>query len=222
MYKILIADDEAKIRETITDYLRAKGFSVFSASNGKEAVNSTISSKPDLVILDVMMPVMNGLTACRIIRKSSNVPILFLSALEEEKNLLDGYASGADDYITKPFPLSVLYEKCLAVIKRSKGINKENKLSISGVILDLNSHRVFVEDDEIELSGKDYQILKYLMENKGIVLNRELILNKIWGYDFYGDSRVVDTHIKIIRKALRKKSCCIKTVFNVGYTFKEE
>lgn len=221
MYNILIAEDEAKIREAMFDYLSAKGFNVTTAANGEEALQYVDFCDFDLIILDVMMPVMNGLSACRVIRAQSDVPILFLSALGEERDFLNGYSSGADDYIVKPFPLSVLNEKCTAMIKRSKGINKENKLSASGITLDLNLNRVFTEKGEIELSGKDYQILKYLMENKGIILSRELILNKIWGYDFYGDTRVVDTHIKIIRKALKEKADCVKTVFNAGYTFKE-
>ena len=222
MYKILVADDEIKIRETIKDYMTAKGMSVVLADNGQSAINECEYNEFDLIILDVMMPVMNGLTACKEIRKKHDTPILFLSALGEERDLLNGYTSGADDYIVKPFPLSVLYEKCLAMIKRYKGIGKENRLTVSGITLDLNLQKAFIEENEIELSQKDFQILKYLIENKGIVLSRELILSRIWGYDFDGDERAVDTHIKIIRKALGDKSRHIQTVFNAGYIFKEE
>ena len=222
MYKVLVVDDEIKIRETIKDYLSAKDLTVTLAKNGKEAVEQTEYNDFDLIILDVMMPVMNGLAACKEIRKRHDTPILFLSALGEERDFLNGYTSGADDYIVKPFPLSVLHEKCLAMIKRYKGIGKENRLMISGITLDLNQQKAFVEENEIVLSQKDLQLLKYLIENKGIVLSRELILSRIWGYDFDGDERAVDTHIKIIRKALGDKSRHIKTVFNAGYIFEEE
>ena len=222
MYKILIADDETKIRETIKDYFSAKGFEVFLSANGKEAVELSNSNDFDLIILDVMMPVMDGLSACKEIRKTSSVPVLFLSALGEEHDFLNGYSSGADDYIVKPFPLSVLHEKCLAMIKRYKGIHNENKITISDITLDLNAHKVFINDNDVNLSEKDFQLLKYLIDNKGIVLSRDLILNRVWGFDFFGDTRVVDTHIKIIRKALADKGKRIKTVINAGYVFKEK
>ncbi|MDE6659218.1 MAG: response regulator transcription factor, partial [Eubacterium sp.] len=175
-----------------------------------------------LIILDVLMPIMDGLNACKEIRKTSNIPVLFLSALGEEHDFLNGYSSGADDYIVKPFPLSVLHEKCLAMIKRYKGISNENKITTSGITLDLNAHNAFINDNDINLSEKDFQLLKYLIDNKNIVLSRDLILNRIWGNDFFGDTRVVDTHIKIIRKALGNKGQLIKTVINAGYVFKEE
>lgn len=222
MYKVLVVDDEIKIRKTIMDYLSAKGLNVKIAKNGMEAVEETDLNDFDLIILDVMMPVMNGLDACKEIRKTHDTPILFLSALGEERDFISGYTSGADDYIVKPFPLSVLYEKCLAMIKRYKGTDKENRLTVSGITLDFNQNKAFVDGKEIELSQKDFQLLKYLIENKDIVLNRELILSKIWGWDFEGDERAVDTHIKIIRKALGDKARHIKTVFNAGYIFKED
>ena len=222
MYKVLVVDDEIKIRKTIMDYLSAKGLNVKIAKNGMEAVEETELNDFDLIILDVMMPVMNGLDACKEIRKTHDTPILFLSALGEERDFLSGYTSGADDYIVKPFPLSILYEKCLAMIKRYKGTDKENRLTVSGITLDFNQNKAFVDGKEIELSQKDFQLLKYLIENKGIVLNRELILSRIWGWDFEGDERAVDTHIKIIRKALGDKARHIQTVFNAGYIFKEE
>ena len=221
MFKILVADDEIKIRETIQDYFTAKGIEAFLASNGNEALKMCKESKFDLIILDVMMPVMDGLTACKEIRKLSNSPILFLSALGEEQDFLNGYSSGADDYIVKPFPLSVLHEKCLAIIRRSKGITAQNKTTVAGINLDLNTHKAFIDDKDIELSEKDFQLLKYLLDNKGIILSRDLILNRIWGFDFFGDTRVVDTHIKIIRKALGDKADLIKTKINAGYVFKE-
>ncbi|MGN0522456.1 MAG: response regulator transcription factor [Eubacterium sp.] len=221
MYKILIADDEIKIRETIRDYMSAKGFKVYLADNGLTAVEECEYNSFDLIILDVMMPVLDGLSACKQIRKLTDAPIIFLSALGEEQDLLKGYNFGCDDYIVKPFPLSVLNEKCISMINRYKGISKENTISASGITLDLNKIKVYCGENEIILSNKDFTLLKYLMENKGIVLNRDLILNRVWGYDFDGEARVVDTHIKRIRKALGDYSKCIKTVINIGYCFEE-
>ena len=223
MYKILIADDEKKIGETLSDYLVSKDFEVILAKDGEEAVDLALYENVfDLIILDAMMPKINGIEACRQIRKSQNVPILFLSALGEEKNLLAGYSVGADDYIVKPFPLSVLTEKRMAVIRRSKGTNQKNQLQISGIVLDYKTKRITAEGKEIVLPAKDFAILVYLMENKNIVLEWEIILTRVWGYDFEGDTRVVDTHIKRIRKALGKKAGCIVTVVGTGYVFKEE
>lgn len=222
MYKLLIADDEIKIRETVKDYMTAKGMCVALAKNGEIALKKVQSDTFDLIILDVMMPVMDGLEACKQIREITDTPILFLSALGEEEDLLEGYKNGADDYIIKPFPLSVLYEKILAMIKRSKGADKENKISICGVTLDIMKMKAEVDGREIKLQSKDFKLLQLLMQNKGIVLDREKILVRVWDYSFDGDTRVVDTHIKRIRKALGEKAGCIKTVIGAGYCFKEE
>lgn len=222
MYKILVCDDEIKIRETFRDYLSAKGFDVTLAKNGKEAVTITDKNDFDLIILDVMMPVMNGLEACRIIRRNTDTPILFLSALGEEQDILDGFRNGCDDYIVKPFPMSVLTQKCTVMINRYKGNSLQNEISIYGIVLDKSKMKVTVDNNEIELSGKMFGLLAMLMENRDIVLSREQILTKIWGWDFDGDERVVDTHIKKLRKALGEKSVHIKTVIGGGYSFREE
>lgn len=222
MYKILVCDDEIKIRETFRDYLSAKGFDVTLAKNGKEAVTITDKNDFDLIILDVMMPVMNGLEACRIIRRNTDTPILFLSALGEEQDILDGFRNGCDDYIVKPFPMSVLTQKCTVMINRYKGNSLQNEISIYGIVLDKSKMKVTVDNNEIELSGKMFGILAMLMENNDTVLSREQILTKIWGWDFDGDERVVDTHIKKLRKALGEKSVHIKTVIGGGYSFREE
>lgn len=219
MYKILVADDEIKIRNTINDYLTAKGLSVITASDGEDAVEKSEETEFDLIILDVMMPKKDGLKACEEIRKYSNVPILFLSALGEEADYLKGFSSGGDDYIVKPFPLSVLHQKCLSMIAMSKGNQKRDEISYNGIVIDLAKRKVFIGNEEIVLTTKDYELLRYLMENKNIVLDRDKILNRIWGWEYEGTSRVVDTHIKRIRKALGEKAECIKTVVNVGYTF---
>ncbi|MBQ7102395.1 MAG: response regulator transcription factor [Clostridia bacterium] len=221
MFKILFADDEAKIRETVNDYFTAKGVEVHLAEDGGKAVELVEENEYDLIILDVMMPVLNGLEACRHIRKLSKAPILFLSALGEERDLLGGYSSGADDYIVKPFPLSVLFEKSQRMIRRYRGLTDENLIISGEITLDKNRFKVFAGGKEITLSSKDFQLLEYLMSNKNIVLSRQIILSRVWGYDFEGDDRVVDTHIKIIRKALGEKACAIKTVVNVGYKFEE-
>ncbi len=222
MYKILVADDEIKIRETIFDYMTAKGLSVSLAKNGEDTIYKAEAEEFDLIILDVMMPKKNGLEACREIRKNSQAPILFLSALGEESDFLKGFSCGGDDYIVKPFPLSVLYQKCLAMISLSKGTDKNHLIEVSGVTLDVLKHKAFVGEKEIILSNKDFELLRYLMENKNIVISREKILSRVWGWDYDGDIRVVDTRIKRIRKALGDKSDVIKTVVNVGYCYEEK
>lgn len=222
MYKILIADDEIKIRETLKDYLTAKDFSVTLAKDGESAVYSAEGESFDLIILDVMMPKKDGLTACKEIRELTDIPILFLSALGEEENLLKGYRFGGDDYIVKPFPLSVLCEKITAMIKRHKGVGADHSISESGIKLSLKTRQAFCDGKEISLSPKDFELLLLLMQNKGAILSRDIILNKIWGYDFDGDNRTVDTHIKRIRKALGDKAGLIVTKSGLGYSFKKE
>lgn len=221
MYKILFADDEIKIREVVSEYLSAKGFSVDTAANGVEAVEKAAESAYDLLLLDVMMPEMDGITACREIRKFSETPILFFSALGHEADMLKGFEAGADDYITKPFPLSVLEQKCTMMIRRGKGnIASEDILELSGISLDYRRYKVSVDGVELDITGKDFSLLAYLMENKNIVLDRELIIAKVWGYAFDGESRVVDTHIKNIRKTLGEKGSLIETVIGTGYVFR--
>ncbi|MGN1118639.1 MAG: response regulator transcription factor [Acutalibacteraceae bacterium] len=221
MYKVLFADDEEKLRSAVCDYFSAKNVSLITAKDGAEAVELVENERFDLIILDVMMPKKNGIEACREIREFSDVPVIFLSALGQERDLLKGYGAGADDYITKPFPLSVLYEKCVAVMRRQCGYSKEDRLTLCGVTVDKNEMSVFVGDSKIELSQKDTQLLEYLMTNRNIALSRDMILSRVWGYDFEGDDRVVDTHIKIIRKALGEKAKCIKTIKGCGYKFEE-
>lgn len=221
MFFVLVADDEIKIRETIKDYLTAKGLKVVTAGDGAEALELFYRHNPDLIILDVMMPELNGFEACRAVRRKSNIPVLFLTAKGQEQDYLEGYECGCDDYIVKPFPLSVLYEKSMSLIKRYKGIDSTNVITAGGISLNLNSYKVEIDGKEISLSGKDFKLLYYLMENRNMVLNRDLILTYVWGYDFDGDSRVVDTHIKRLRKALGSKSDCIRTIVNIGYSFQE-
>lgn len=220
MYRVLITDDEKAIREAIADYLKAKGFSVSLASDGVEALQKAKAESFDLIILDVRMPNMDGLTACRKIREFSNIPILFLSAYGEENDFLNDYSVGCDDYIVKPFPLSVLVEKCNAMIKRNKNI-ETSSITVGNISIDYDKHRVLTPSNSITLSNIDFELLYYLCLNKGIVLNRDIILSRVWGYDFDGDIRVVDTHIKRIRKALGDYAKQIKTISGVGYSIEE-
>ena len=222
MYKILVADDEIKIRETIKDYLTAKGFDVTLAKDGEVDVYTAEEESFDLILLDVLMPNKDGLTACKEIRSFTDVPILFLSALGQEENLLKGYKYGADDYIVKPFPLAVLTEKISAMIRRHKGLRDDHSIEESGIRLDLKTRQTFVGDKEIKLPLKDFNLLLLLMQNKGTVLSRDVILSKVWGWDFDGDDRTVDTHIKRIRKVLGDKARLIVTTSGVGYSFKKE
>ena len=222
MYRILIADDEIKIRITLKDYLTAKGFDVTLAQDGEAAVYSAETDSFDMIILDVMMPKKDGLEACREIREFTDIPILFLSALGEEENLLKGYQYGADDYIVKPFPLSVLCEKISSMIRRHKGLSADNTLSEGGVKLDVSTRQAFCDGKEIRLAQKDFNLLLLLMQNKGTILSRDVILSKVWGWDFEGEDRTVDTHIKRIRKALGDKAHLIVTTSGVGYSFKRE
>lgn len=222
MYNILIAEDEIKLQETMYDYLTAKGFNVTLASDGKIACELFELNQFDLVLMDIMMPNIDGFSLCRKIRKISKVPIVFITARCSEDDQLFGFELGADDYIIKPFSLSVLSAKCYALISRSKGFDKENVIEISELKINLNTHQVFNNGSIIMLSPKEYDLLKFLIENRNSVLTREQLLNKVWGYDYYGDIRVVDTHIKKLRKSLGDKSSCIKTVIKVGYRFAEE
>ena len=222
MYKILFTDDDIKIRNAVSDYFTANGFDIVTAKTGAEAVELAALHDFDLIILDVMMPVLDGIGACREIRKTHKTPILFLTALGQEQDYLNGYSAGADDYIVKPFPLSVLQEKCLAVIRRYTGADSSDIITVGGVTIDCFRKKVTADGKEISLTSKDFEILQYLMSKKGIVLSRSLILSRVWGYDFDGDDRVVDTHIKNIRKALGEQAYHIKTVSGMGYCFEEE
>ena len=222
MSRVLICDDERKIRETFCDYLTAKGFEVTLTANGKEAVEKVRGDEFDIIVLDVMMPVMNGLEACRVIRSFSETPILFLSALGEENDLLSAYKLGCDDYIVKPFPLSVFVKKLNAIIARNNGAKLQNEFTCAGITVNKEKFLVTADGREIILANKTFRILVLLVENKNNVLSRDFILTKVWGWDYDGDERVVDTHIKKLRKALGDKSSHIKTVIGGGYSFREE
>lgn len=217
-YTVLIAEDEPKLREVLCDLFINRGDLPVTAENGTQALHLAEEIEFDGVLLDVMMPELDGFSVCRALRKTSNVPILFLTALSDEEDKLHGYGLGADDYITKPFSLSVLYAKLTALINRSRGnVLTNDRLTASNITLVLSSQKVFADTQEIALAPKEYALLLYLMRNKNTVLSREQLLEKCWGYDYEGDARAVDTHIKRLRKKLGNAGNCIKTVIKTGY-----
>lgn len=218
MAKILIADDEDRMRKLVGDFLKKQGYQVVEAADGRETLE-IFSSDPDidLVILDVMMPVYDGWSVCREIRKTSQVPIIMLTARGEESDELFGFDLGADEYISKPFSLKILAARVHALLRRTEN-TKEIK-SFGDLVIDKPGRQVYLAGKKIELSPKEFDLLLYLAENAGIALSREQILNAVWDYDYLGDGRTVDTHIKKIRAKLGDKSDLIQTVRGLGYRF---
>lgn len=219
MYKILVVDDEVRMRKLIKDYFKKDGFEVYEADNGISALDTFNKGTFDLIILDIMMPFMDGYAVCREIRKKSTIPIIFLTAKSEDEDKLTGYSLEADDYMTKPFSPKILVAKAKAIIKRSVGLSNNNKLNINGIEIDEASYKVTVDGKEITLSKKEYEILLYFLKNKNIVLTRENLIENIWGYDFEGEIRTVDTLVKRLRERLLDKADMIVTVRGVGYKF---
>ena len=218
MNRILIAEDEPKLLSILCDYFESRGDQAIPAKDGLEALELAESHDFDGVLLDIMMPGMDGRSVCRTLRKTSDVPIIFLTALSDEDDKLLGYELGADDYVTKPYSLAVLYAKITALINRSRGsIRTSDILTAGGIKLVLSSQRVFVEGKEIDLSPKEYSLLLCLMRNRGLVLSREQLLVKCWGYDYEGDSRSVDTYIRRLREKLGNAAGQIRTVIKTGY-----
>ena len=188
------------------------------AANGLEALALLEETEFDAVLLDIMMPELDGLSVCRAIRRSNEVPIIFLTALSDEEDKLLGYELGADDYVTKPFSLSVLYAKTMALIKRNRrSVLAGNRMEAAGITMDLAAGRVFVEKREVALTPKEFSLLRCLMQNKNLVMSREQLLVKCWGYDYEGEARAVDTHIKRLREKLGEQAACIQTVIKAGY-----
>lgn len=217
-HKILIVEDEDKLREVLCDYFRSKGEQPFEARDGMQALEQIGEREFDAVLLDIMMPKLDGLSVCRAVRRNNDVPILFLTALSDEEDKLLGYELGADDYVTKPFTMSVLYAKILALIKRNqRSVLAGDRMEAAGITLDLARQRVFAGGREIPLTPKEFSLLRCLMQNKNLVMSREQLLIKCWGYDYEGESRAVDTHIKRLREKLGEHAACIKTVIKAGY-----
>ena len=217
-YRILIAEDEPKLLEVLCDFFESKGVTPVPAADGAKALELAKNDHFDGVLLDIMMPKLNGLSVCRELRKSSDVPIIFLTALSDEEDKLLGYELGADDYVTKPYSMAVLYAKLMALINRSRGNILSGDLIAAGSIrIRVSAQQVWVADMPITLTPKEYALLLCLVRNRGMVLSREQLLIKCWGYDYEGDSRAVDTHIKRLREKLGSASACIKTVIKSGY-----
>ncbi len=216
---ILVVDDEALIRGVIKEYLILDDFKVYEAEDGLKAIEIVKNNSIDLVIMDIMMPKMDGYTACKEIKKIKDIPFIMLSARSEEYDKLIGFDLGIDDYVTKPFSPKELVARVKAIIKRN---TKEESLIIAGIKIDDLAHEVYVDNKLVMLTPKEYDLLKYLMENKNIALSRENLLSNIWGYDFYGDDRTVDTHIKTLRARLGKYRDIIKTVRGMGYKIEDK
>ena len=220
--KILVVDDESRMRKLVRDFLVKQGFEVSEAVDGEDALNQFYAQKDiALIILDVMMPKINGWDVFKEIRENSKVPIIMLTAKGEEGDELQGFDIGADEYISKPFSPRILVARVEAILRRSGG-NEEEILEIGGISIDRLGHRVTVDGKELELSYKEFELLTYFIENKGIALSRERILNHVWNYDYFGDARTIDTHVKKLRSKLGAKGDHIKTIWGMGYKFDVE
>ncbi|MBP3452889.1 MAG: response regulator transcription factor [Clostridia bacterium] len=221
---LLIVDDEPKIRELIRKYARFEGYEVDEAVNGMEAVDKCRSRQYDLVIMDVMMPELDGFSACREIRKTSQVPMLMLSARGEEYDRIHGFELGVDDYVVKPFSPKELMMRVGAILKRSGGMARQEAdvVTIGTLVVDFTARRVTLDNRVLELSPKEYDLLFYMVRNRGIALTREKLISQVWGYDFFGDDRTLDTHIKLLRRQLGDYAEKITTLRGVGYRFEKE
>ena len=216
--KVLMVDDESRMRKLVSDFLTRKGYIVIEAGDGEEALDRFYADKDiSLVILDVMMPKMNGWDVCREIRKNSKVPIIMLTAKSDESSELNGFECGADEYIAKPFSPKILTARVDALIRRSYSIDSSEVTDVGGIIIDKAAHIVKIDGQEIDLSFKEFELLTYFVDNKGLALSREKILNNVWNYDYFGDARTIDTHVKKLRSKLGDKGDLIKTVWGMGY-----
>ena len=229
MYRILIVDDEARIRAIVRKYAEFEGHTVVEAGDGMQAVHLCRNESFDIIILDIMMPELDGFSACREIRKISQTPIIMLSARGEEYDKINGFECGADDYVVKPFSPRELMLRVEAVMKRVKRATEEKvqqneivELDGGGLRADFTARLVFVDGERVEMSPKEYELFFYLLRNKNVALTREKLISEVWGYDFYGDARTLDTHVKLLRKSLGKYSDCIVTLRGVGYRFEEK
>ena len=217
--KVLVVDDEARMRKLVKDFLSIKGYKVLEAEDGEQAVDMFFKEKDiELIILDVMMPKMDGWDVCRTIRQYSQVPIVMLTARSEERDELMGFELGVDEYIAKPFSPKILVARIEAILRRKSTVTGE-VLDVAGIRMDKDAHEVFVDGAPIDLSNKEFELLTYFMENQGMALSREKILNNVWNYDYFGDARTIDTHVKKLRSKLGSKGDLIKTVWGMGYKF---
>ncbi len=229
MYNILIVDDEEMIRKLIRKYAEFEGHTVTEATDGMDAVAKFARDKFDIVIMDIMMPELDGFSASRKIRENSDVPIIMLSARGEEYDKINGFEIGIDDYVVKPFSPKELMLRVEAIMKRTKGAQKTEEqkneiisLAGGGLVADLTARIVYIDGERIDMSPKEYELFFYMLKNKNIALSRDKLLSDVWGYDFFGDDRTLDTHIKILRKSLGKYSNFIVTIRGMGYRFEEK
>ena len=218
--KILVVDDEARMRKLVNDFLTKNHYIVIEAENGEKAVDIFLEEKDiDLIILDVMMPVMDGWEACREIRRYSKVPIIMLTAKSDENDELKGFQLGVDEYISKPFSPKILVARVEAIFRRTMNEDESEVLEVNGIVIDMPAHEVRINGSVIELSYKEFELLVYFVKNAGIALSREKILNNVWTYDYFGDARTIDTHVKKLRSKMGEKGDCIKTIWGMGYKF---
>ena len=218
--KILVVDDESRMRKLVKDFLTKKNFQVLEAGNGEEAMDIFYEEKDiALIILDVMMPKMDGWEVCREIRKNSKVPIIMLTARSDERDELLGFDLGVDEYISKPFSPKILVARVEAILRRTGQNNPEDVISAGGIVIDKAADLATVDGKPMELSFKEFELLTYFLENQGIALSREKILNSVWNYDYFGDARTIDTHVKKLRSKMGDKGEYIKTVWGMGYKF---
>ena len=218
--KILVVDDESRMRKLVKDFLTKKGFTVIEAGDGEEALDIFYKDKDiALIILDVMMPKMDGWQVCREIRQYSKVPIIMLTAKSDEKDELQGFDLGVDEYITKPFSPKILVARVEAILRRSNVLAADDTMEAGGIELNKAAHEVLIDGKSVELSYKEFELLAYFMSNQGVALSRERILNNVWNYDYFGDARTIDTHVKKLRSKLGAKGEYIKTIWGMGYKF---
>ena len=219
MYKILVVDDEAKIREVIRTYAEFEGYEVIEAVDGMEAVEICHDEDFDVIVMDIMMPRLDGFSAYKEIKKEKDIPVLMLSARGEEYDKLYGFEIGIDDYVVKPFSPKELMARLSVIIKRHHHVRENHLLEFDGLSIDLDGREVYVDKKPVEMTPKEFDLLVFIAENENIALSREKLLNKVWGYDFYGDDRTVDTHIKMLRNSIEPYRDYIVTLRGVGYKF---
>ncbi len=221
--KIMVVDDESRMRKLVRDFLTKSGYEVVEAADGAEAVDLFFAQNDiALIILDVMMPKMDGWQVCREIREYSKVPIIMLTAKSDERDELQGFELGVDEYISKPFSPKILVARVEAILRRTSQHSASEVIEAGGIVIDKAAHSVSVDGSPVELSYKEFELLTYFVENKGLALSREKILNSVWNYDYFGDARTIDTHVKKLRSKLGKSGDMIKTIWGLGYKFEEE
>ena len=222
-FKILVVDDESRMRKLIRDFLEREGYLILEAADGLEALDVFYEHKDiSLIILDVMMPKLDGWGVCQEVRRSSDIPIVMLTARSEERDELKGFEMGVDEYVTKPFSPKILVARVAAIMKRSKNMISDELTNVGGIEVNKAAHIVKVDGNEVELSVKEFELLLYFLENQKIALTREKILNNVWNYDYFGDARTIDTHVKKLRSKLGDKGNYIKTIWGMGYKFEVE